>query len=83
MRMPYLSESSFSNKALPHPIELVKQANWRTTKEKSDTLIANGFSDLEYRQTLTLDPHYSFTTVEDPVEGYDRGSYVAIIGYKK
>ena len=67
----------------PYPIELVKQANWRTTKEKSDTLIATGFTDLEYRQTLTLDPHYSFTTVEDPVEGYDRGSYVAIIGYKK
>ena len=67
----------------PYPIELVKQASWRTTKEKSDIMAANGFGKLEYSQTLTLDPHYSYTTVEDPIEGYDRGSYVAIIGYKE
>lgn len=67
----------------PYPIELVKQASWRTTKEKSDIMEANGFGKLEYSQTLTLDPHYSYTTVEDPIEGYDRGSYVAIIGYKE
>ena len=46
-------------------------------------MAANGFGDLEYKQTLTLDPHYSYTAVEDPIDGYDRGSYVAIIGYKK
>ena len=67
----------------PYPIELVKQASWRTTKEKSDIMAANGFGKLEYSQTLTLDPHYSYTTVEDPIEGYDRGSYVAIIGYNE
>jgi len=67
----------------PYPIELVKQAAWRTTEDKSNTVKACGFKDLEYAQTLTLDPHYSYTLVEDPIEGYDRGSYVAIIGYKK
>ena len=67
----------------PYPIELVKQASWRTTKEKSDIMAANGFGNMEYKQTLTLDPHYSYTAVEDPIDGYDRGSYVAIIGYKK
>ena len=66
----------------PYPIELVKQAAWRTTKEKSDIMSACGFKDLQYLQTLTLDPHYSYTAVEDPIEGFDRGSYVAIIGKK-
>jgi len=66
----------------PYPIELVKQAAWRTTQEKSDLMKAVGFVNLEYAQTLTLDPHYSYTAVEDPMPGYDRGSYVAIIGTK-
>lgn len=67
----------------PYPIELVKQAAWRTTAEKSKALEDNGFSDLIYKQALTLDPHYSYTAVEDPIEGYDRGSYVAICAFKK
>lgn len=67
----------------PYPIELVKQASWRTTKEKSDIVEKCGFQDISYAQTLTLDPHYSYTLVEDPIDGYDRGSYVAIIGTKK
>lgn len=66
----------------PYPIELVKQANWRTTADKSDSVKAAGFVDITYKQTLTLDPHYSWTAVEDPVDGYDRGSYVAICGIK-
>lgn len=66
----------------PYPIELVRAAHWRTTEEKSQVLTANGFVHLEFSQTLTLDPHYSYTLVEEPVPGYDRGSYVAIIGYK-
>ena len=66
----------------PYPIELVKQANWRTTADKSDSVKAAGFVDITYKQTLTLDPHYSWTAVEDPVDGYDRGSYIAICGIK-
>ena len=46
-------------------------------------MAANGFGYLEYKQTVTLDPHYSYTAVEDPIDGYDRGSYVAIIGHKE
>ncbi len=67
----------------PYPIELVKQAKWRTTAEKSEIIQQVGFRDLEYSQTLTLNPLNSHTKVEDPVEGSDKGSYVAIIGYKK
>ena len=67
----------------PYPVELVKQANWRTTAEKSSIIVQSGFEDLVYKQTLTLSPHYSHTVVEDPQDGCDKGSYVAIIGYKK
>lgn len=67
----------------PYPIELVKSAAWRTTQEKSDIMTDCGFKNLTYSQTLTLDPHYSYTAVEDPMPGYDRGSYVAIVGFKK
>ena len=66
----------------PYPIELVKQAAWRTTKEKSDIIKSCGYVNLQYSQTLTLDPHYSYTAIEDPIEGYDRGSYVAICAQK-
>ena len=66
----------------PYPIELVKQASWRTTADKAQTIRESGFAALEFRQTLTLSPLYSHTLVEDPMEGCDRGSYVAIIGYK-
>lgn len=67
----------------PYPIELVKQANWRTTAEKVTCLRQVGFADFEYAQTLTRHPIYSDNVVEDPVEGYDRGDYVGICGYKK
>jgi len=67
----------------PYPIELVKQANWRTTEEKAALVEAAGFRGLTFKQTLTLDPRYSHTAVEDPSDGCDRGSYVAIIAYKQ
>ena len=52
---------------MPYPIELVKAA---------------GFENLEFSQTLVAASCYSHERVEDPCEGYDRGSYVAIIAYK-
>lgn len=67
---------------MPYPIELVKQANWRTTAEKIELVKAAGFENLEFSQTLVAAPCYSHERVEDPCEGYDRGSYVAIIAYK-
>lgn len=66
----------------PYPIELVKVAAWRTTAEKIDILNRAGFKDQHYAQTLTTHPLYSDLRPEHPVEGYDKGDYVAITAYK-
>lgn len=66
----------------PYPIEFVNVANWRTTGEKIATLQEAGFKNLEYMQTLTRHPLYSNSKSEEPVEGYDKGDYVAVTGYK-
>lgn len=67
----------------PYPIELVRVANWRTTEEKIRFLEEAGFKDFEFAQTLTKHPIYSNTEVEQPIEGYDCGDYVAICAIKK
>ena len=67
---------------LPYPIELVRQANWRTTQEKISLIEAAGFVQPEFMQTLTVSPCYSHLKVEEPSVGYDKGSYVAIVAYK-
>lgn len=66
----------------PYPIELVKQANWRTTAEKTELLTEAGFGDLSYAQTLVNHPLYSDNRREEPVEGCDRGDYVAVTAWK-
>ena len=66
----------------PYPIEFVKEANWRTTQEKIDLLKEVGFKNFKYAQTLTRHPVYSNLKKEEPIEGYDRGDYVAIYGEK-
>lgn len=68
---------------MPYPIELVKQASWRTTAEKTNLLKAVGFKNLTFKQTLTADPCYSHLILEDPTDGYERGAYVAICGIKE
>lgn len=67
---------------MPYPIELVKQANWRTTAEKVELIKESGFVNLEFSQTLTAAPCYTHENVEEPCEGFDKGSYVAITAYK-
>lgn len=67
---------------MPYPIEFVKQANWRTTIEKINMLKELGFSQLLFRQTLIASPCFSHLCVENPIDGYDKGSYVAIIAIK-
>lgn len=67
----------------PYPIEFCRLANWRTTAEKVDLIHAAGFTDVEFAQTLTRHPMYSNTEVEEPVEGYDRGDYVAVVAVKR
>lgn len=77
---PYLQKVAPTH---PYPVEFVTGARWRTTEEKSGLLTSVGFVDLEYAQTLTVHPKYSNNGVEQPVEGYDRGDYVAIRGRKE
>lgn len=67
----------------PYPIEFVNIANWRTTAEKIEMLKHTGFIEMEFAQTLTKHPIYSNCVLEEPVEGYDCGDYVAICAYKK
>ncbi len=66
----------------PYPIEFVNAANWRTTREKIETLKEAGFRNLQFMQTLTRHPLYSESETEEPSEGYDKGDYVAVIGTK-
>lgn len=66
-----------------YPIEFVKEARWRTTAEKVELLEKTGFSDFEYAQTLTRHPLYADESVETPIEGYQKGDYVAIKAIKK
>jgi SAM-dependent methyltransferase len=67
----------------PYPIEFVKEANWRTTREKVDILEEAGFENLRYAQTLTCHPTHSNREIEEPVSGYGKGDYVAICAQKK
>lgn len=68
--------------ANPYPIEFVKLANWRTTLEKLRLLENAGFCGLSSMQTLTAHPLYSNLRAEEPCEGYDKGSYVAVCAIK-
>lgn len=67
----------------PYPIELVAATTWRTTAEKVDLLRQNGFGDFEFTQTLTRHPKFADYEPEEPLEGYDRGSFVAIRARKR
>ncbi|UCH82573.1 MAG: class I SAM-dependent methyltransferase [Candidatus Latescibacterota bacterium] len=62
----------------PYPIEFAAAARWRITADKVGLLRTAGFADLEYAQTLTRHPKFSDDSVEEPVEGFNRGDYVAI-----
>jgi SAM-dependent methyltransferase len=66
----------------PYPIELVRIANWRTTEEKVDLLEKAGFKDFKFAQTLTKHPKFSNAIIEQPIEGYDAGDYVAVCATK-
>ena len=66
----------------PYPIEFVNIANWRTSAEKKEVLEKCGFKNLSFMQTLTTRPLSSDLKTEEPVEGCDRGDYVALTGIK-
>lgn len=61
-----------------YPLQFARAARWRTTPEKLSLLEVAGFGRFELAQTLTRHPVYSDEKLEEPVEGYDRGDYVAI-----
>ena len=67
----------------PYPIEFVEVAAWRTTAEKVELLEKAGFRALHFSQTLPTHPLYSDRAEEQPVEGCDRGDYVAVVAYKR
>jgi SAM-dependent methyltransferase len=64
--------------AHPYPLEFAGAAKWRPTEEKARLLRVAGFEEIEYAQTLTRHPKFSNDLVERPVEGFDRGDYVAM-----
>jgi len=66
----------------PYPIGFVEVANWRTTAEKVALLKDAGFTGITFSQTLTTHPLCSDLREEQPVEGFDRGDYVAVCAVK-
>ncbi len=76
---PYLEQITPKD---PYPIELVRAVNWRTSSEKIELLQKCGFKHFEYAQTLLTHPMYSNEKIQDVIEGYDRGDYVAICARK-
>lgn len=65
--------------AHPYPVEFAAAAHWRTTPQKLALLEQSGFAQAECWQTLTRHPVYTNDAAEDPIPGYDRGGYVAIV----
>lgn len=66
----------------PYPMEFVNVANWRTTAEKVCMLEQAGFTGLKFMQTLTSHPLYSDSEEEQPLTGYGKGDYVAVVAFK-
>lgn len=69
--------------ATPYPVEFLGAAQWRSTEEVTQALRAAGFAVLDYHQTLTTHPRFSNETVENPLPGFERGSYVCVRGRKQ
>lgn len=65
--------------AAAYPLELAKAGIWRTTAERMDALAASGFEVVRSAQTLTRNPVHTSEGVEQPREGHDSGSYVAVV----
>lgn len=61
-----------------YPLEFVKVARWTTTPDKIKQLEALGFQSITTAQTLVRHPLYTNDEVEEPIPGFDRGSYVCI-----
>ncbi|MCY0860041.1 MAG: class I SAM-dependent methyltransferase [Sulfolobaceae archaeon] len=77
---PYLKKIAPKD---PYPIDFVKSGNWEISLDDIVTWMKNaGFKNIEFAQTLMRHPKYSNNEIEDAIEGFDRGDYVAIKGEK-
>ncbi len=67
---------------LPYPLALAASGVWHSTEEKIDVLKNLGVKNFNFYQTLVKNPMYTNEEVEEVVEGYKSGGYVAIIAEK-
>jgi hydroxymethylpyrimidine/phosphomethylpyrimidine kinase len=66
----------------PYPLKFMAGVDWCATEDVRQLLEENGFTELEFVQTLTRHPRYTNEEVETPVPGFDRGDYVVVRGRK-
>lgn len=55
---------------------------WHPIPWYADLLTRIGFGELRFYQTVLTNPLYQKDQVEDPIEGYTKGNYVAIVAEK-
>ena len=67
---------------LPYPLALAASGVWHSTEEKIGVLKNLGVKNFNFYQTLVKNPMYTNEEVEEVVEGYKSGGYVAIIAEK-
>lgn len=69
--------------ALPYSIELVKSGIFHSPIEKLSIVKDElKMKNIRFMQTLVAHPIYTNDSVEEPIEGYDKGGYVALIAEK-
>ena len=69
--------------ALPYPIELVKSGIFHSPIEKLSIVKDElKMKNIRFMQTLVAHPIYTNDSVEEPIEGYDKGGYAALIAEK-
>ena len=69
--------------ALPYPIEFVKSGIFHSPIEKLSIVKDElKMKNIRFMQTLVAHPIYTNDSVEEPIEGYDKGGYVALIAEK-
>lgn len=69
--------------AFPYPIELVKSGIFHSPIEKLSIVKDElKMKNIRFMQTLVAHPIYTNDSVEEPIEGYDKGGYVALIAEK-
>ena len=61
---------------------MVTAGYWHTSEKKLQILRDLGFRDFSAFQTLVNNPVYTNDSVEDVVDGYQAGGYVALIAHK-